>query len=96
MMLWLHSPEMARHAQRLGESIRYELALPPRLIALAALTVAVHWNAAYVIAVQSSKSLSEGIAQPAIDAVREGRVPVPGGARRSDHPRHRAHAARSP
>ncbi len=31
VLAWLHSPEMAQRAQKLGEFVRYDTSLPPRL-----------------------------------------------------------------
>jgi 4-carboxymuconolactone decarboxylase len=66
---WIRSPALARHAQRLSEAIRFDAALPPRIIALAALTVAAHWRAPYVWSAQEKKVVAAGIARSAIDAI---------------------------
>ena len=44
---WLFSPILGEAAQRLGEAVRFESALPPRLRELAILTVAAKWQAQY-------------------------------------------------
>src|SRR6478609_9614451 len=41
---WIHSPELAQHAQRLGAFCRYETGLPLRLSELAILVTAAHWR----------------------------------------------------
>jgi len=46
MMAWLNSPEMARHATRLGEVLRYDTIFPAKLSEIAILVTARHWTAA--------------------------------------------------
>ena len=45
MTAWLQNAELARRAQKLGELVRYQTSLPPRLSELAILMVARHWTA---------------------------------------------------
>jgi 4-carboxymuconolactone decarboxylase len=47
VLAWLHSPELASRAQRLGEFVRDETTLNPRLSELAILVVARHWTSQY-------------------------------------------------
>ena len=47
MMAWLNSPEMARHATRLGEVLRFNTMFPPKLSEIAILVTARHWTAHY-------------------------------------------------
>jgi 4-carboxymuconolactone decarboxylase len=72
---WIHSPAIARHAQRLGEAIRFETTLAPRVVALAALTIAAHWRAPYVWSTQEAKVRQAGIAATAIEAIAAGKDP---------------------
>jgi 4-carboxymuconolactone decarboxylase len=44
MVAWLRNPELARRAQRLGELLRYETMLVPRLTELAILICGRHWT----------------------------------------------------
>lgn len=76
LQAWLRSPEMAMHAQQLGESIRFDLSLPPAVTAVAALAVASHWQAGYVQAVQATKLREAGVEDAAIDAIKAGRQPA--------------------
>ncbi len=41
---WIHSPELARHAQKLGAFCRYHTGLPLRLSELAILVTAARWR----------------------------------------------------
>jgi 4-carboxymuconolactone decarboxylase len=45
MMAWLNSPEMARHATRLGETLRFNTMFPPQLSEIAILVTARQWTA---------------------------------------------------
>jgi 4-carboxymuconolactone decarboxylase len=47
MMAWLNSPEMARHATRLGEVMRFNTIFPAKLSEIAILVTARHWTAHY-------------------------------------------------
>src|SRR5215510_14373252 len=47
MMAWLNSPEMARHATRLGEVLRFDTVFPAKLSEIAILVTARHWTAQY-------------------------------------------------
>ncbi|HSS63422.1 MAG TPA: carboxymuconolactone decarboxylase family protein [Gammaproteobacteria bacterium] len=44
---WVHAPGIGQPAQLLGEAIRYQTRLPPKLRELAILTVAARWRADY-------------------------------------------------
>src|ERR1700721_2759142 len=73
---WIYSPVVARHAQRLGEAIRFELALPARVVALAALIVASHWRAPYVWFAQEAKLRAAGFPAAGVEAIANGKMPV--------------------
>src|SRR5579862_3668342 len=47
MMAWLNSPEMARHATRLGAVLRFDTIFPAELSEIAILVTARHWTAHY-------------------------------------------------
>ena len=47
MMAWLNSPEMARHATRLGEVLRFNTMFPAKLSEIAILVTARHFTAHY-------------------------------------------------
>jgi 4-carboxymuconolactone decarboxylase len=44
MMAWLNSPEMARHATRLGGFLRFDTLFPAKLSEIAILVTARHWT----------------------------------------------------
>lgn len=75
VVAWLPNPELARRAAALGELVRYESALPPRLSELAILVVARHWHCAYEWAVHVAEATRAGVAPAAIDAIATGRHP---------------------
>lgn len=69
------SPELASLTQALGAFCRYRTRLSPRLSELAVLITAAHWGADYEFDVHAPEALKAGIAQPVIDALREGKPP---------------------
>jgi 4-carboxymuconolactone decarboxylase len=69
------SPELASLTQALGAFCRYRTGLSPRLSELAVLITAAHWGADYEFDVHAPEALKAGIAQPVIDALREGKAP---------------------
>ena len=69
------SPELASLTQALGAFCRYRTGLSPRLSELAVLITAAHWGADYEFDVHAPEALKAGIAQPVIDALREGTPP---------------------
>jgi 4-carboxymuconolactone decarboxylase len=58
---WLHSPELGRRAQKLGEFIRYDTSLPPQLSELAILVTARHWTSHYEWYAHKRDALKAGI-----------------------------------
>lgn len=72
---WLHSPQFADRAQKLGQFVRYQTSIHPRLSELAILVTARFWDC------QLEWSLHEGIARDAelspavIDALRMTQYP---------------------
>lgn len=75
LAVWLHSPELARHAQGLGAHVRYD-ALPARLSELAILVAARVWGAGYEWAHHAPIALAEGWDEAAVDAIAHARVPA--------------------
>ncbi len=78
VVAWLPSPELARRAAALGEFVRYETSLGPRLSELAILVVARHWSCAYEWAVHAVEAASAGVTTDVIDAIARGATPVLG------------------
>jgi 4-carboxymuconolactone decarboxylase len=72
---WLHAPNVGRPAQRLGEAIRYEGRLPPKLRELAILTVAARWRADYEWWAHSRIARAVGLGDETITALQDGVLP---------------------
>ncbi len=74
--VWLHSPELAQHAQALGAFCRYATSLPPRLSELAILTTAVHWRAGFEWYAHAPLGLQAGLDPAAVEGLRTGGSPA--------------------
>jgi 4-carboxymuconolactone decarboxylase len=72
---WLHSPELGRRAERLGEFIRYDTSLPPHLSELAILVTARHWTSHYEWYAHKRDALKAGIDPAIIEAIARRREP---------------------
>ncbi len=72
---WLHSPATGERAQKLGESLRFDNAMPPTLRELAIICVAVHWRAQYEWWAHARIGLKEGLASEVVDAIKAGETP---------------------
>lgn len=75
MMAWLNSPEMARHATRLGEVLRFNTIFPPKLSEIAILVTARHFTAHYEWWAHKRLALKGGMDPKVIDAIRDRRTP---------------------
>ncbi len=75
MMAWLNSPEMARHATRLGEQLRFNTIFPPKLSEIAILVTARHWTAHYEWWAHKRLALKGGMDPKIIEAIRDRRTP---------------------
>ena len=75
MMAWLNSPEMARHATRLGEQLRFNTIFPAKLSEIAILVTARHWTAHYEWYAHRRLALKGGLDAKIIDAIRDRRTP---------------------
>jgi 4-carboxymuconolactone decarboxylase len=72
----LRSPEFMRRLQRLGEYLRFQNALGPRLTELAVLVVARHFTAQFEWVMHAPLAAERGIAPEAIEAIAAGRRPT--------------------
>ena len=72
----LRSPEFLRRLQRLGEYLRYELALPPRLREMAILLTAREWTQDFEWDVHAPLAAEAGLSHAVIDGIRHGRRPL--------------------
>ncbi|WP_027580277.1 carboxymuconolactone decarboxylase family protein [Bradyrhizobium sp. Ai1a-2] len=75
MMAWLNSPEMARHATRLGEMLRFNTSFPPKLSEIAILVTARHFTAHYEWWAHKRLALKGGLDPEIIDDIRDRRTP---------------------
>jgi 4-carboxymuconolactone decarboxylase len=71
----LRSPEFLRRLQRLGEYLRYDCALPPRLREMAIILTAREWTQHFEWDVHAPLARQAGLADSIVDAIKEGRRP---------------------
>jgi 4-carboxymuconolactone decarboxylase len=72
---WIHSPELADHAQRLGAFCRYKTGLPLRLSELAILVTAARWQSQAEWFIHYPIALDAGVPKAVADAVQRGERP---------------------
>jgi len=75
MMAWLNSPEMARHATRLGGVLRFDTVFPAELSEIAILVTARHWTSHYEWYAHKRLALKGGMDPQIIEAIRDRRTP---------------------
>jgi 4-carboxymuconolactone decarboxylase len=75
MMAWLNSPEMARHATRLGAVLRFDTMFPAKLSEIAILVTARHWTSHYEWFAHKKLALKGGMDPQIIDDIRDRRTP---------------------
>jgi 4-carboxymuconolactone decarboxylase len=75
MMAWLNSPEMARHATRLGGMLRFDTTFPAKLSEIAILVTARHWTSHYEWFAHKRLALKGGMDPKIIEAIRDRRTP---------------------
>ena len=75
MIAWLKNPEFARRAQKLGEYLRYQTSLPPRLSELAILVTARHWTAHFEWQAHKKEALKAGLNAEVIASIAARRRP---------------------
>jgi 4-carboxymuconolactone decarboxylase len=76
VMVWLRSPDLAARAQKLGELVRYDTTLEPRVLELAVLIVARRWHTPYEWAVHVTEARKAGLDDAIVDAIRAGSTPA--------------------
>ncbi|MBS7791663.1 carboxymuconolactone decarboxylase family protein [Roseococcus sp. SDR] len=81
MIAWLRNPVLASRGQKLGELLRYETSLEPRLSELAILVCARHWTSHHEWTAHKREALRAGLAPEVIAAIAARRAPVLGEAR---------------
>ena len=75
MLAWLNSPEMARHATRLGVVLRFDTMFPAKLSEIAILGTARHWTSHYEWYAHKRLALQGGMDPQIVDAIRDRRTP---------------------
>jgi 4-carboxymuconolactone decarboxylase len=75
MMAWLNSPDMARHATRLGEQLRFNTMFPAKLSEIAILVTARHWTSHYEWFAHKRLALKGGMDPDIIEDIRDRRTP---------------------
>jgi 4-carboxymuconolactone decarboxylase len=75
MMAWLNSPEMARHATRLGGFLRFDTVFPAKLSEIAILVTARHWTSHYEWFSHKRLALAGGLDPKIVDDIRDRRTP---------------------
>ncbi len=73
---WIHSPEFADRAQRVGEYCRFNSVLETRLSELAILITARHWTAQFEWFAHAPMALNGGLSADVIADLRERREPT--------------------
>src|SRR5438046_5949339 len=76
MMAWLNSPDMARHATRLGEQLRFNTMFPAKLSEIAILVTARHWTSHYEWFAHKRLALNGGMDPKIIEDIRDRRTPT--------------------
>jgi 4-carboxymuconolactone decarboxylase len=72
---WIHSPDFADRAQKVGEYCRFNSVLEPRLSELAILYTARHWTAQFEWFAHAPIALKGGLSPDIIEAIRLRRTP---------------------
>jgi 4-carboxymuconolactone decarboxylase len=75
MMAWLNSPEMARHATRLGGVLRFDTIFPAKLSEIAILVTARHWTSHYEWFAHKRLALKGGMDPAIIEDIKNRRTP---------------------
>jgi 4-carboxymuconolactone decarboxylase len=75
MMAWLNSPEMARHATRLGAFLRFDTIFGAKFSEIAILVTARHWTSHYEWYAHKRVALQAGLDPKIIDDIRDRRTP---------------------
>ncbi|ADG19705.1 MULTISPECIES: carboxymuconolactone decarboxylase family protein [Paraburkholderia] len=73
---WIHSPEFAQRAQRLGAFCRYDTGLPLRLSELAILVTAAHWRSQAEWHIHHPIALKAGLPAEVAESIRCNETPT--------------------
>jgi 4-carboxymuconolactone decarboxylase len=78
LAVWLNRPDLADRAQKLGQYVRYDTMLPPRLSELAILLTARIWSAEFEWWAHRPLAEKAGVASAVIESIRTGSRPTYG------------------
>lgn len=76
MALWLHSPELAEHSQRVGAYFRTQDNLPPHLMEMVVLVTARHWGCEYEWVQHEPLARKKGLDDAIIESIRSQQRPA--------------------
>jgi 4-carboxymuconolactone decarboxylase len=71
----IHNPELARRLQKLGEHLRWQGKLPPKLKELAVLVTARRWTCQHEWVMHSKLALEAGLASEVVQSIQDGKEP---------------------
>ncbi len=72
----IHNPQLARRLEKLGEHLRWQGKLPPKLKELAILVTARRWTCQHEWVMHSKLALEGGLAKETVDAIAANREPT--------------------
>jgi len=76
LLVWLHSPELASRAQKLGEFLRWDTVLDARISELVILVTARHYNCHFVWFNHIGLALKGGLAPQIAEAIKNRQKPT--------------------
>ena len=76
MVAWIQNPELASRGQKLGELLRYQTTLEPRLSELAILVCGRHWTSHHEWTAHKREGLKAGMDPEVIAAIAARRTPA--------------------
>lgn len=76
MQLWLHSPDVAEHAQRLGGYFRLQDNIPSSTVEMVILVTARAWRCEYEWTQHEPLARSKGLSSSVVEAIRRGERPL--------------------
>ncbi|MFU8816690.1 MAG: carboxymuconolactone decarboxylase family protein [Pseudomonadales bacterium] len=74
--VWVRSPTLGNAAQAFGAVVRFQSQLPENVKEVAICTVGAHYRAKFEFAAHGRLAMEAGVAEPVVDAIREGRAPA--------------------
>lgn len=72
----LLSPAVGTAVQELGAAVRYRSSLPNRVLEMAILLVAAHWDSAFEVMAHTALGRAAGLGDDDLDALLDGRTPA--------------------